>query len=330
MDADRLLAVLGRLDNDSSVEAIFRELRTQRRPELSSDSRDTLLDWVPVRRQGVELGFVDEAYFEATDRWKRRRPDSRLVLFQVYFYFHREEFEPFAGDLPFGLNWADGPKEVRRKLQKIESLRRSHVRDAWHLPEFWITVTYKKPGTGMDSVVCQLDLKPWAEPGRIQPAEMANDWLDLFGMPSTSAHLRQRLRPLDLVKRIDEGEDDEEVEFRFECGLELDFTPAKNLKGVYRTRAGKKPSTLVLGAVRFFRARDLDARQWTGDLPFALSFDDTQATMLAKLRREPDEQEDDDIDGYALWRFADFSLHVLYDNMKNQLLRVSIMAPGFD
>lgn len=45
--------------------------------------------------------------------------------------------------------------------------------------------------------------------------------------------------------------------------------------------------------------------------------------------RQPDEQEDDDLDGYALWHFPNYDLHVLYDNMKNRLLRVTLMAPGF-
>lgn len=331
MDAERLLAVLGRENDDPSVEAVFRELRTRRRPLVDPQDRDGLFDWVLVRRQGVELGFADEAYFTADLEAKRRRPDSRLILFQVYFYFHREDVEPFSGALPLGLEWGDGRKEVRQKLRRFETSRRSHVRDAWELPEFWLTVTYKKSGKGIDSIVCQLEPRPWPEAGRVQPESLGLDWLDWFGLPASSPRLRTRCAPLDLGRRIEDGEDEEEVEFRHECGLELDFSPARNLKGVARTRIGRKnPETLVLGAVRFFRSRELDARQWIGDLPFGLAFDDTQATLQTKLEREPDEQKDDDIDGYALWRFANFSLHVLYDNMKNRLLRITIMAPGFD
>jgi hypothetical protein len=288
---------------------------------------------VLVRRQGVELGFVDEAYFEADEKWKRRTERSALVLFQVYFYTERadNDIERFTGKLPFGLEWANDRKEVRRKLRKHEAFRRSHLRDAWELPEFWITVSYHKAYKSVDTITCQLEPKPWPEKGRVQPEVAVSDWLDLFGLPPSSAQLRQQLRQLDLAKRIEQEEDEEEVDFRYECGLELDFTPARNLKGAYRARLERKSvETRVLGAVRFFRARHLDARQWTGELPFGLAFDDTQDTMRAKVRRKPQEQEDDDLDGYALWRFPEFSLHVLYDNMKNRLLRISILAPGFD
>jgi hypothetical protein len=60
-----------------------------------------------------------------------------------------------------------------------------------------------------------------------------------------------------------------------------------------------------------------------------LSFDDSQETMVQNAGRPPDEQEDEDLDGYALWHFPDHSVHVLYDNMENHLLRITLAAPGF-
>ena len=178
--------------------------------------------------------------------------------------------------------------------------------------------------------MCQLEPKPWPEGGRVQPNVAVGERFELFGLPATSPQLRERVQPLGLGERVAHEESDE-IDFRFDCGLELDFAPARNLKGAYRTRIARRgPETMVLGAVRFFRSRDLDARQWTGELPFGLAFDDTQRLIQAKVGRKPNEHEDDDLDGYALWRFHDYSLHILYDNMKNRLQRISIMAPGFD
>ena len=60
-----------------------------------------------------------------------------------------------------------------------------------------------------------------------------------------------------------------------------------------------------------------------------LSFDDTQLAMIKKVGRPPDDQEDEDFEGYALWHLPEFSLHVGYDNIENHLLRVTLMAPGY-
>jgi hypothetical protein len=331
LDAAAFLRLLARRSNDPDVEAALVELRTRRRPELDPTNREAFHDWVVVRRRGIEFGFADEAYFYAQEIWQRRRDPAALILFQLYFYDQFEDVSRFDGELPFGLTWDDNRHDVQRKLKEHDQALRSYLRDSWELPEFWMTVTYKKANRGIDSIVCQLEPKPWPEEGRAQPVVGRHDWLDLFGLPPTAPRLRNRLEPLDLEARILEDEDDEEVLFRHECGLELVFTPARNLKNPYRSRLERKsPTTLVLGAVRFLRSRELDARQWTGALPFDLSFDDTQRTVQAKLARKPDEQEDDDLDGFAVWRFPEYSLHVLYDNMKNRVQRISIMAPGFD
>ncbi len=172
VDADRLLPLLGRRSDEPEVEAAFVELRTRRRPELDPEDPDALRDWVLVRRQGVELGFIDEAYFNADKEWKRRRELTALLLYQVYFYTADAELQitQFTGRLPFGLEWSDDRKEVRRKLQSYEPFRRSYRRDAWQLPQFAISVTYKNANRAVDSVICQSDLKPWPEEGRAQPA----------------------------------------------------------------------------------------------------------------------------------------------------------------
>jgi hypothetical protein len=88
-------------------------------------------------------------------------------------------------------------------------------------------------------------------------------------------------------------------------------------------------STLVFGAVEFYRRRFEDAREWTGELPFGLIFDDSQETMTGKVGRTPDKQQDDRFKGLATWHFSDFSLEVMYNNIENHLVRISLMAPGF-
>jgi hypothetical protein len=328
MDADRLIELLGRRSDDPLVESVFVELRTRRRPELDAEDRDAVRDWVLVRREGVEIGVVDEAFHNAEPVSRRRRRGVPLLVCQIYFYTARDDISDFKGALPFGLNWRDSRAEARQKLQQHEDRRRSYITDTWDVPEYRMTVEYKKGNKSIASVLCQLLVKPWPERGRKQPDLRVADWLALFGEPQSSAALRRQLRPLDLAARLDEEDEKGEVEFLKECGLQLYFTEAKNLKRV-RMAARAKKNDLVFGAVEFFRSRVEDAREWTGELPVGLTFDDTQSTTVEKVGREPDERKDERFSGIARWHFPELSLEVMYNNIENHVVRISLMAPGF-
>jgi hypothetical protein len=328
MDADRLLRLLGRQADDPLVESVLVELRTQRRPELDLEDRDAVRDWVLVRREGVEIGVIDQAYLEAAPASRRRRKGVPLIVCQIYFYTARDDIADFKGALPFGLRWQDSRAEARRKLRDHEDRRRSHTTDTWDVPGFRITVEYKSGGESIASVLCQILVKPWPEKGRKQPQLSTAAWIALLGEPQSSAVLRRQLRPLDLAAQL-EGEDEPgELEFLKECGVQLYFTEAKNLKRV-KMAARAKRTDLVFGAVEFFRRRAEDAREWTGELPARLTFDDTPETMIFKVGREPDERTDERFTGIARWHRPEGSLEVIYNNIENHLVRISLMAPGF-
>jgi len=328
MDADRFLALLGRHAADPIVEKVFVELGTRRRPELDPEDRDALRDWILVRREGVEIGVVDEAFHEAAPPSRRRRKGVPLIVSQIYFYTARDDISDFKGKLPFGLTWRDSRAEARRKLAEHDDRRRSYTTDTWDVPGFRMTVEYKGKGKSIDSVLCQLLVKPWPEKGRKQPELRVDDWVALFGQPQSSPTLRRRLRPLDLAAQAEDEDEKGEIEFLTECGLQLYFTERRNLKRI-RMAALAKQTDLVLGAVEFYRSRFEDARQWTGDLPLGLSFDDTQETAIAKVGRAPDERKDERFKGYARWHFPEMSVEIMYNNIENHLVRVSLMAPGF-
>jgi hypothetical protein len=282
--------------------------------------------WILIRRHGIELGFIDEVYFHAGDIIQRRH--HNILLCQVYFYTQRDDIADFIGTLPFDLTWFDSRDDARHKLNHFESTRRSYLKDTWDLPGYRMTVDYKKGYGAIDSIVCQIPIKPWPEMGRLQVVLTVADWLSLLGLPITSTFLLQRLHPLDIGKRILDSDNDREVDFTFECGVQLYFTESQRLKQITRLPTVRKKD-LVLGAIQFFRSRELDARQWTGELPFGLSFDDTQDTMVSKMGCAPDKQEDDYFSGIAVWHFNEYSVEVLYNNIENHLLRVMLMSSGF-
>lgn len=328
MNAGQLIALLGKHADDTVVESAFVELQTRRRPELDPEDRDVMRDWVLIRKKGVELGFIDEIFFQAGEARRRRRKGVPLLLYQVYFYTKRDDIATFTGDLPFGLKWSDNRDQARRKLVQYESTRRSYTKDTWDVPGYRITVDYKKDVSSIDSIVCQLIIKPWPEEGRIQLSIGISDWLSLLGHPATSSALRRHLQPLDLAKQIRDGENDRDIDFTMECGLKLYFTEFTNLKRIKRQPLIKR-TDLVLGVVQFFRRRELDSREWIGEMPFRLSFEDTQQIMMDKVGQPPNEQDDDYFSGVCRWDFHVFSLEVLYNNIENNLLRVTLMAPGF-
>jgi hypothetical protein len=328
VDADQFLALLGRRADDPAFEAAFAALHTRRRPELDPEDRDALRDWVVVRKHGLELGFVDEIFFLAGEKWRRRRKGVPLILDQVYFYTAFDDISTFAGRLPFNLQWSNTRVQTRQKLLPYEKTRRSYRKDTWDVPGYRMTLDYKEDGATIASIVCQLGLKPWPEKGRVQPILGIADWLGLFGLPPTSPTLRKRLLPLKLQEWFKQGGDEYEANFTFECGLELYFAPFKTLELTQEPLVVKR-TDLVFAAVQFLRARDLDARQWTGELPIGLSFDDTQEMMVNKVGRAPDYQVDNRFSGTAVWHFPKYSLEVYYNNIDNHLARVNLMAPGF-
>lgn len=328
MDADQLIELLGRHANDRLVESAFNTLHTRRRPELDPLDRDALRDWVLVRRAGVELGFVDAVYFQAGDPLQRRRPGVPLILNQLYFYRDRDDIQPFQGRLPFALDWSDNRDQVRQKMQPWESSLRAYLTDVWDTPECRIVVAYRDQDRAIDNILCLIPIQDWPEDGRVQPQLTVADWSASFGLAVSSTLLRQRLAPLDLASAVAASDDPNELDFRQQCGLELYLSDPSELAHRAAPHGPQGPGE-VLAAVQFLRTREFDARQWAGELPFGLSFDDTQQSLFAKVGQPPVEHEDDQFTGTARWHLSDFSLEVLYNNVENHLVRIMIMAPGY-
>jgi hypothetical protein len=328
MDADQLIPLLGRRADDPAIESAFRTLRTLRRPELDPEDRDAMRDWVLIRRAGIELGFIDSVYFKAGDPLKRRRPGVPILLNQIYLYRDRDDISEFVGRLPYGLQWSDDRAQARARLQAWEATRRSYLTDVWDTPECRLVLAYRDQDAEVDNLLCMIKAHDWPEEGRVQPSISIADWTASFGLAASSALLQQRLQPLDLAARRTQGDDPHEVDFRTECGLELYLSDPRDLP--HRAAPyGPQGRGSVLAAVQFLASREYDARQWAGELPFGLSFEDSQEAILAKVGRPPVEQEDEQFEGMALWRFPELGLEVRYNNVENRLVRIMILAPGY-
>jgi hypothetical protein len=324
MAIDALVDSLGMTGDPDSFSSWLEAQGTVAVPDLDEDDPDQHHDWVLIRRKGLELGFADAAYFAGKPRdfWR----SEGLVFNQLTFYSDtREGVRPYTGELPHGLLMTDSRATVRAKLAAFEATRHSYLTDRWDTERYRLIVAYRSDGQGLDSVHLKLNAAPLDERQRQQPPVAAEAWLQLFGLPAASPALGQALAPLDIPARIEEHEDDREVDFLGECGLSLYFEKASKLK----TAAKSRGSGLVLGAVKFYRARDLEARQYTGGLPFGLQFDDSPEALVARVGAEPARRTDGKLTGRALWHFEHCSLQVLYSTVENHLFRVMLMAPGY-
>ncbi|GAB2909743.1 hypothetical protein GCM10027093_54820 [Paraburkholderia jirisanensis] len=325
MSVPGLEQFLGVPADSVEAERFFDNLATFQRPELDSQEEDRWYDWLLIKKQGIELGFVSKPYFEAQPRydWKR----GPLICCQVYFYragFNgRLDIHGYGGALPYGLSFTDSRDVVRSKLSNF-AVRSAVQTDRWDTPTGKLHVRYAASNDAIDSVVIALPIHAWSEDSRTALSMPIARWHQLFGEAPTSTVLAQALAPLDVDARMQEQEEEREVDFTLECGLELYFEDLRQLR-LPRT-AGQG---LGLGAVKFFRARDREAREWLGELPYGLAFEDSPERLFQKLGRAPDRHQDGRLTGFALWHFDEASLHVLYSNLDNQLQRITLMAPGY-
>ncbi|WP_157669610.1 hypothetical protein, partial [Chitinibacter sp. GC72] len=106
---------------------------------------------------------------------------------------------------------------------------------------------------------------------------------------------------------------------------EIDFTASF---GATISLAGDGNTIPVFRAITLHRNRDTESAGWAGELPLALNFDDSPEILFNKIKQPPVQQSDTALTGHAVWHFADYTLHVLYSNLDNRLLRIKLIAPG--
>lgn len=326
IDGDALIGLLG-LDTEApAAQETLARLARGMQPELDPDDAQSLIDWVTLNELGLEFGFEDAAYVGALDPDLRRK--GRLLLSQVYFYGDTPKTMPFAGRLPFGLAFADDRQAVRAKLAAYEAARRSYLHDAWTLPAFDMTVAYAVERGTLESVYCHLPYRPWPETPEhlalLAPFE-PEAFVPWFGKRWHDESLRERFAPLGFDDLLADVRLHHEAPMRMTHGLELGFTKSGKLPSA----DPRYPESLAFASVNFYSSRLLDAREWPGRLPCGLAFDDSQTDLVGKVGKPPAEKKDGLQHGVAIWHFDDFSLSVMYSNIENRVLRVTMMAPGY-
>lgn len=324
MTFDRIVALLGKSASDDDVAAALRDYGIVRRPELDEldedEERDEFFDFLPSSRNGIEFGFEHPGHFFGAADAASEQP---LLLRQIYLYLRHDGMAQYAGELPFGITAADDRTVVRRKLANLVGVRRFYRRDVWDVPECSVIIAYELGSEMISSILCTLRQPPLPQPPGQPPLPSIDEIVGLFGEVWYADRFRRAFGPLGVEQHGADIARRRTADLHDTSGVELSFV------GADRVTPPMKEKGVLFAAAKFYRDHDLGSRGWKGELPFGMSFEDSQVTAIAKVGLPPDRQADSDLSGYALWHGPQYSLHVHYSNLENLIFRVTIMQPGY-
>lgn len=311
MDATLIAGLFGQEAHALQVRELFDQLNTLRRPVTDGTEDFAFYDWVLVRRHGLELGFVDSNYHAgaAKSTWGHGEP----LLVQAYFYSPHDDIAGFEGALPYAMTFTDTRSDVREKLQKFHAERRSYLSDTWDIDALTLNVMYSETEERIDRIAWYLPARPLQLPAASDTPSLDSVVASL-GEPLNSAVFRtvwsRYIGATQWKWAVDEGT--------------IDL--AENI-GVTVELSENQPVSLCR-SITFHSSRDSDAVEWPGSLPMDLTFGDSPDTLFLKIKEAPAQHADSTLTGYAVWHGPDYTLHVLYSNVRNQILRVKVICPG--
>lgn len=311
MDATDILTLLGTPATDQKMATVFASLNTLRRPELPDDDPYAYHDWVMVRRKGVELGFTDSEYQSAADRFLWGH--GKLLLTQAYFYSGAGDIQPYTGTLPFGLTFADNRVVARSRLAVFESSRHSYLNDTWDVEGCRLSIAYAGGGTSIARMACRVLAAPVSRTRQVVYPDL-EDVTNAFGAGMHAPEFTALWQGALAAEDYQAVQEDGELDLLLSYGATLAFA-AGSASPIFRS-------------ITLHRNRDMESAGWDGGLPCNLSFEDSPEILFKKIPFQPVQQSDSALTGHAVWHFDGYTLHILYSNLDNRLLRVKLIAPG--
>lgn len=315
MRPENILTLLGRLCSDSKVINMLQEFGVKKyRPALDDDDLEAMTDWFPNAELGIEFGFKDKAYLEGLDPSLRRK--GSLVFYEVIYYGEHPKMSSFQGELPFALMWSDDRTKAVEKMNRYQHPMRSYLRDVWELPNYRVIVSYMPDESAIADIAIYIPDAPWKNPiDNIYPMPSLTVISALFGKSPNTPEFERVFRPFGVMYQLELSDIPRRIDVREEFGFALNFGLASISTEDYSNKVH------VLVGITMSRERDMDARAWTGELPFGIQWDDTPPMVFTKVGIPPIKKFEDHMSGSVFWEFKDYSLQVMYSTFDNLVYR---------
>jgi hypothetical protein len=349
MNSHAVLSFLGRSSEDEEFDAWLLSQRIYDRPHRAEDDEDYPEDPDAALRNARDSEIYESERYSVALIYEDRKNYVRLfdfsdssnggnyVLKQVAFYGPGiSNYSGYKSALPFALDFADSPVEVRKRLGPPFATRAIHglVADLWVTPEWHINVSYTE---SLDRIAIVHVRRLHKYDARMLSGIDVRDGKDLvvdvmklggvLGLEVNDPRLAQALLPLDWSDDVkDEAEGADEVfSYVKRDGLTLYFRQVED-NDAPQLGSLKKGATYLAG-FRLNRAGDMHSDGFDGQLPLGLEFHHTPDDVVGKIQHPPSEKGVAADTGYYIWEFNYCRVHVVYSLIDWQVYRVTCFAP---
>lgn len=143
--------LLGLPTHAPAVQDVLNQLGVLELPELHDGDAKA---YVESHKDGLYVVLTDEAFFRKTEG--ASIGSGPLLVTNITAYCRAlGEYEPFDGELPFGILASDGPDAVRSKMGEPGLFNERAKVERWTRDDIWIFVKYDRAVEAIDRLTLQ-------------------------------------------------------------------------------------------------------------------------------------------------------------------------------
>lgn len=154
MNGDEFIPLIGRTTDDNRVKKFLSSCGIKKQPKLVPGEMDVYLD---NPKLGLEIAFRDERYLDVKSE---EYEEGSLILWNITMYGDDEDYERFQANLPLGLEFKFGLKEVKAKLGKKPAWEEKEMGDArWDFDGYCVFITFDEEFEEILNIAIQLPVE---------------------------------------------------------------------------------------------------------------------------------------------------------------------------
>ena len=152
MNANEFIPLLGQTSEDAAVKKFLASSGISKRPKLKSGD---VTAYLVNEKAGMDVTFRDERHLKVKSR---EYDEGSLVVSNISLYGEGDSsYKKFAGELPLGMTFDLGRKEVQAKLGKKPNWEsKDPVSARWDFKGYCLFIDFEKNGKRMKNLAIQL------------------------------------------------------------------------------------------------------------------------------------------------------------------------------